>query len=188
MYVSQQEKIIYLANPKSASQATSGALCRNLVDMRRFGPHHNYPNQAANATLGYDPEDPEWLVITNVRNHFDAIVSWHFHYQAGMPFSAEFVDTLPVSVLKSYFPRKDSLWHLMCQHANRVVHMESLEPELNAVLAERGLGPIAVPVAHASEARQGRPYQEFYDEETRERVEEVYGEEMALYGYTWEDA
>ncbi len=187
MYVSKQERILYLANPKSASQATSGALCRMIADMRRFGPHHNYPNPAAMHTLQIDLEAEDWLVVTGVRNHFNTLVSWHHHYQHGVPFGVEFIDKLHKGLLGPYFPRHDQLWNYMVRHANRIVDVERLDLDLNSVLAERGLGPISVPIAHATAQRKGRPYQEFYDDELRAVVEERYKEEMALYDYTWED-
>lgn len=185
MYVSKEYRLIYLANPKTASRATAGALAREIPDMERFGPHHNLPEPKSLASLEIDLAD--YIVVTGVRFHPDALISWHFLYQHGVPWGIEFIDKLHKGLLGDYFPRDDRLFWLMCQYATHVIHMENLAPELNAVLAERDLGPISIPVVHASEQRNGRPWQDFFNPAERLYVEDRYGEEMAEYGYNWED-
>jgi hypothetical protein len=183
-YVNQLAKIVYLANPKTASISTSKALLHGAGFMRvnqMAGYHHAQPSERLGS---------EWIVCTAVRNHFDAFVSWYFHmnrHDKG-PFSTMFLDSLVGTTERPnhYFPHPHRMWHYQAQYATHLLHFESLEADLNAVLSLRDLGPVSLGEENVSVSRARRPYQEFHDLSTRLWIEKRYWEEMGELGYQWE--
>lgn len=183
-YVHKDARIVYLANPKTASISTSMALHMHAG----FTTHriHRQHHARLERSMGEG-----WIVCTTVRNHFDAFVSWYFHLnrQEQQPFSVTFLDDLVGERDKTnhYFPDPDRLWHYQAEFATHLLHFENLEAELNNVLALRGLSPVELPRENVSLSRKHRPYQDFHTPETRVWVEDRYGREMAELGYKWEE-
>jgi hypothetical protein len=131
-----------------------------------------------------------WIVCTTVRNHFDAFVSWYFHMNRHdkEPLTTKFLDGLIGTIERPnhYFPHPHRMWHYQAQFATHLLHFETLEQDLNAVLALRDIRPLTLTKKNVSESRAGRPYQDFHDLSTRLWIEKRYWEEMGELGYQWE--
>jgi hypothetical protein len=175
--VNEAAQIVYLAHPRTASHATALALSK-LGFSFRCKQHH--------APLDR-PLPADWLVVTTVRNHFDALVSWYeARYSHSRPFDVAFIEFL-LARHPYYFPNPTALWGLHTPHATDVVHWELLEPSLNRILGWRNLGPLTVASTNVGERRGGRSYQLYYDDEARAYVESRFALEMVELGYQYDD-
>lgn len=190
MYVQREARLVYLAHPRTASRATAQALCEQ-AGFEPVGEHHGRRTDEVPAAEG-------WRALTTVRCHHDAVVSWYcYRYRTQAwenplehrPLTPEWLrrETKP---WQGTYIRLDTGWlftHLHLLDADAVIRYETLEEDLNGELTQRGLGRVQLPEVGKSPLRRGRPYQAFYDAETRRAVEEVFGGEMRRLGYEWQD-
>ncbi len=175
-YVNEAKRIVYLAHPRTASHATAKALKQAGFTYR--SKYHHAP------LSGPLPDD--WLVLTTVRNHFDALVSWYEdRYSHSRPFDFTFIEFL-LAEHPYYFPTRTMLWGLHTPYATHIIHWEQLDVSLNGVLQAHGLGPILITRDNIGKRRQGRDYREYYDPDTREYVEDLFALEMGALGYSYD--
>ncbi len=121
----------------------------------------------------------KWIVFTTVRNHYDALVSWvckRYKNRTQTPWDLEAFKT---ALRANVWVEGHSLWGRHMHSADVVMRYESLELNLESVLGFR----LVIPPINVSEQRKGRPYREFYTDETREYVAERFGGEMRRFGY-----
>lgn len=134
-----------------------------------------------------EEERSQWEIITTVRNHFDALVSWSFMKTFALRrVSIRYVEGL-VDSTREYLLDPHRLWSYHVPDATRLLRYETLGEDLNDVLRDRGIQETEIPRENVSTDRRGRPYQEFFDLETRRFVEGLYREEMKELDYSWED-
>lgn len=189
MYVHPKLRVAYLAHPRTASQATAWALMQQvefvkvLPDGDRVrevqGQHHDGPP----AELAERVQREGWTVLTTVRNHYDALVSW-WYYRNRPQGLDRFVRELPW-MHTGYFPEPREMWALHSGLATRVLRYERLQRDLTRALERVALGPVHVPTVNVSEERTRRAYRPYYDEATRRWVRHWWGEEMEELGYEW---
>lgn len=190
MYVVPSLKVVYLAQPRTASRACARLLkeewgCNPLG----AGGHHAYrPKEVERyARVGY-------RVIVAVRNHFDIIVSWYHHNprwfdqsRPEMRFWA-FAKAFPTHARNTYVRPHQMYWGYQ-RIATHIIRYENLWDDF-----EEALGvPIPrskVEVIGKSDRKPYRWYYEQTDENdndygTREFIEQYYAEELERYGYSF---
>lgn len=197
MYLNRERRLIYLANPRTASVATAEALV--AVGFRQMGDHHAGLEshglvQLDHKSPAFDEicSDTYWKaaghrVFTAVRNPWDTCVSWMFHLKVPEPWSVE--------DFQHHLVEKAASGHLaggkLFRHAavaDDVVRFERLFWGLQAVLEdspgakEWEWKSLTLPRRNVSTAREGRPYQEFYAPTSQQWVTDTFGEEIEEYG------
>ncbi len=171
MWVSDEMQMVYLASPKTASKATKEAL-RPLGFEKRAGHHTVMPHPG-----------PGWTVFTTVRNHWDAWVSWFFFAgPRGLPFGQSWIERW-LANQRGYYPWPQEMYGLYTREADRVLRYEHLQEDLNDLFQRE----VPLPVVNEGVLRKHRPYQPFYDEQTRLWVGQNFSEEIERYGYTFEE-
>ena len=207
MYVHQEAKLIYLAHPRTASNSTAAALMTVGFEKVVPGDHHSRLSEAGPLMGLIDPVDryearSQWATFTTVRNHWDTVVSWMFaKYGGDDPLTVWNLERFCL-VLGERFPFARSgprrftrqnpwvgdstLWSRHGNDADITIRFERLAFGLTAVLNAHGVSvPEALPHLMKSDARDGRPYQDFYTPQTRSYVADRFGAEIERYGYTF---
>lgn len=169
-------KLLYLPHPRTASVATERMLdAMGFVDpaprLDKHAPISELEDYTGQTFTG-------WSVATTVRNHFDALVSWSFVEHPSIPFGLDWLETFVESCV---YVTGSALYPLHLETADVILRFERLESDLSEWL---NVG-VELGRAHVSEKRGGRPYQEFYNEDSREWVQRQYGAEMDDLGYGW---
>lgn len=130
----------------------------------------------------------EWTVFTTIRNHFDAAVSWVFRKyktRGGEPkeWNVEAFDLALGEANR--WTTEDRMWGLHGDDADVLVRYETLDEGLAAVCEGAGVTAPTVARHNVSRHRDGRPYQEFYDNDTRAYIERRFGTEMQELSYSF---
>ncbi len=174
MYIDRERKLVYLANPKTASQATAHALME--IGFTKFPKHSHHET----TPQGLGPDLTEYSIVMTVRHPADAAVSWFYNKgnnrdQQKAPKS--FIERLLQD--KHYFPYKDLFWGLHVEGANDILRYESLEEDLREWLGE----DIALPIMAVTVMKSGRDWREMITHPARKVLRDRFSEEAAHYGY-----
>jgi hypothetical protein len=185
MIVHHEARVIYLSHPRTASVATEKAL-------RSIGFHW-----AGKVSRHARLVDSDWWralppteratyeVLTTVRNPYDALASWWHHRDLGHPrLSVDWVHAFLTHDPK--YVLHGRLWALHGDDATTVLRFESIADDLGCALAAAGLDMPDFPPLNQTQRRGVRPYQDFYDDETREYVAFRLADDLSQYGYEWE--
>ena len=184
MFGHRDLKILYLAAPKTASVSTGEALVEYGFD--RTLNHHGLLEQAKTY---YDITN-EWKILTTVRNHWDTIVSWcMFRPYIRKTYGVCIDGVKHLMKCDAHLIKAKSLgdflggqfWWQHAPYATHILRFETLQEDLNAALGF----DLSLPHENKSEHREDRPYQEFYDEETKEFVAKLFSKEIKQYGYSF---
>jgi hypothetical protein len=143
MYVHDATGLAYLANPRTASRATAQAL--EGVGFRMVGSHHSGPEALYGDKYVMALLDRDSRFFTTVRDLLDTIGSWGRHLGMAEGLSD---GTVLARVLAQQLPIIEGWepWTLFphARVADRLLRYEHLDAELNALLAEYGLGPVTL--------------------------------------------
>lgn len=186
-YVHREAKIVYLAHPRTASVAISTALVEH-AGFEQVGDHF----AGAPRTNG-----DGWTVWTSVRNHFDAIASWHCaDHTLPVPATWASVEKLAERLfgrscascplghsLPSIHPPHVYYWH--AELADWLIDVETLEEDLWPLLRRADLPVVPLERENESESREGRHYQDLFHPGGRAYVEGLFHVEMRELGYSW---
>jgi hypothetical protein len=165
--------LAYLANRRAASNATAIALVRQLGFSRSLGSHHSAHYR------------PFLRYFTTVRRHWDAIASWAHAKEAPLPLSVDWLRS-QVTSIETRTNDQWRLWHwLGTPYDPTVLRYETLQGDLNAFLANHQLGPVQL--GRTKSKRNGEPYQEAFDSDSRQWVQDRYREEIDELGYQFEE-
>lgn len=133
MYVHRKAKAIYLANPRTASRSTAKAL--EGIGFLMEGSHHSWDPDRAR---GYR------VIFTTVRDIRGTLRSWGRGLRRDPD---DYENTLQLlEGTRTIIPDWPN-WTLFphVAHANRILHFESLQLELNLLLQELGLPRVELP-------------------------------------------
>jgi hypothetical protein len=185
VYINAERKLIYIANPKTASVATRDAL-RNQAGFQKYhkrtdsfpldinvdgGSHHGRLDS---------PPPPGWTVATSIRNPWKTMLSWYTaHEQFSEPFNWSWIDEWIRMHERQYFPDTSKLFWFGTEFADVIMRVENLVPDLCAFLGQE----ITVPRENVSTKKL--TVSEAYDEVTREYVAWRFAAEIQEYGYAY---
>jgi hypothetical protein len=185
MWVLEEEKLCYLANPKTASLATAYTL--ETLGFKHYGDQHCTPDQS-----GWERRqeiDDTWIIFSTVRNHYDVMVSWYFHNTirpgASKYFGWPFERFLYEWAHNPQWFRNNQMYGVRNPWCNRILRYETLQTDFNCLLKSLGFPPTLLQVHNVSRNRKKRPYHEFYTDKSVAFMEDRFGAEMRLlnYGY-----
>jgi hypothetical protein len=147
------------------------------------GNHHSVDEERCRLIL-----DSGGIIMATIRNPYDLLVSWYFHYKqrrgTKAPDMESFKTWLPQQLAHpNEYIRKGLFYGL--PWVNRVIRFEKLQDDFNAVLEEIGLEPITIGQFNVSRFREGQSYQEMYDSELIGLVVSHFGEVLAEHGYSY---
>lgn len=177
-------QVIYLSHPRTASRATEKAFESVGFEWVHNASRHQRLWDSDWWCYLSPEERAEWTVTTTVRNPFDAVVSWYLNrpYRFN-EFCPEWLNQL-LDHERRYL-HDERLWKLHGHRADHVFHFEQI-PECFDVLSEWGIQVPEVERVGVTERREGRDYQEFYDDEMQRVVREQFAADFEEYGYGWE--
>lgn len=172
MYWHPEDRLLYLASPRTASRATAEALLELGFDTD--GVHHSSLSDHRPPGFG-----DGWRIFTAVRNHFDALLSWAAHEPRtrSMPWGVEALGEL---VRRMGWSRDDAGGYELFPHRHRCDHLiryETLEEDLFDVL------DVPVDLSRRGVSDRGRELGELYDTDTIGRVWQLFGREIYELGY-----
>ncbi len=185
MYYHRKARVVYLANPRTASQATAAAFLTVGFEKAKPGDHHSRLFEVGPVT----PANRDDWVFTTCRNHFDAAVSWVFAKHQGEPPEWN-VDAFRNALEGNPWVGPDTLWHrhpFNSEVVDEFFRFESLEDDLARMLPPRGVAVPELRRINLSPDRNGAPYQFFYSPESRAYVAERFKTEIAAFGYRFID-
>jgi len=174
MYIHRKNQKAFLANPKTASQATATALLG--MGFRKFHKHSHHTT----TPIGLGPDLREYSVAMTVRHPCDAAVSWLYHKNQNLDqpkVTKSFIERLLED--KHYFPHKDLFWGMHVDGANYVLRYEHLEEDLRGWLGE----DIALPIIGITAAKANRDWRDMITAPARKVLRDRFSEEAAHYGY-----
>ena len=175
------DNLAFIAHPKSASTATMEVL--RTLGAQLYGNHHEVREDWCRPIL-----ESDGLVMSTIRNPFDVMVSWYFHYanrRKGVVMEP-FKEWLPW-ILDHPNPYLGQGMFFGLPWTNRVLRYENLQADFDSALSEVGLEPVAIPLANVSHLRERCPYQEMYIPKLRGLIEQHFEDELSDYGYSFEE-
>jgi len=152
----------FIAHPKTGSQ--SAAACLMELGFEECGNHHEI-------------REP-WLtglriIGATVRNPWDTVVSWYFHYHSVIPKFPLFETWFDGWITNTNRLVQQGLFFGL-PYATHVLHFENLDADWAAFLKDAGLPHTSLPHRNVGHFRNGRHYREFYDHRRKERVREKF--------------
>ena len=165
MYVHSDSKLIFLANPRTASTAVAAALMD--IGFEKKGKHHE----------AYEMGEA-WMTFTAIRNHWDAALSWVLAHN--FPMSIESLER----ALDNEYITENEMWSYHDQKIT--MRYEQLELWLDFILSCSGLPLVKLPEQNVSANRNGKHYREFYTPETRKYIFDRFEDEIVRLGYRYE--
>jgi len=164
-------KFVYLATPHTGSRSVRDAL-QGIEGTVTIDPHH-----ISWADLqGHKEIKGGEIRFCAIRNPYDLLVTWWLKTGASPHKGKTFADF----IARYHFAGQHCLYH-HAPDADVVMEVESLEADLNAVLADCGLDPVDLPRINVTEGKQ--PWQSYYDAECIELANRRFAEEFMQYGY-----
>jgi len=181
-----KDRGIFIAHPKIASRSIQRALMAEF-DAKQIGGRHD--------VIEIDIDEVKAAggsVACAVRNPYDVFVSWYFH---GVVSNAvrtkrygkisKFEEWLPGLLRCGNGYIEKGLFY-GSYYCDTIVRYENLQEDLNAWLAKIGLHHVELQVKGKATARNGRPYQVFYNEQTRKDITIFAAKELEEFGYEFD--
>ena len=200
-YISHRYKFIYFEVPKTGTRSVLDLLTEpaELTRMERRLGFLEYSHYRRFAFV----RNPWGRLLSCYQNkikkdknfqatHFQNGVMKKFHkfnvFYAGMPFG-EFVHAvgkIPDEFADGHFASQYR--RLILENEIVVDHLarfETFRDEIGSFLTTVGMD-VSLEVPHLNSSETGKPYQEYYDEETIRVVEERFKEDIRLFGYQFD--
>jgi len=177
MYYFREHNLYFLAQPRTASRAVA----KVMMDLgaKQSADHHG---------IGKIPDGA--FVMSTVRNHWDALVSWYTILQEARNLSLyQWITTHVVTgrtdAARHFIPHK--LYWRYLPYTTYVLRYESLNDDLCWCLQRHGLtfGTTQV-ISDSGSNRAGRQYALFYDSRSIHAVYDYYGDEIERLGYSFD--
>jgi len=171
MYILKDPDLVFLAQPRTASQAVAELLSQLGAD-----PHGNHHDVDVHHMIRL--QDQGFTSFSTVRNHWDAMVSWWYMYRArrhAATFEA-WCNWAPEN--HPYFRPRQMYWNQPAK-AQVILRFEHIDDDL-----ENLIPGYVLPRKNVSDKR--KRYQLYYDEKLRDLVGEWFAPEIEEYQYEFE--
>jgi len=185
MYLCPEIKVVFLAQPRTASRSCVHFL-QARTPMRRHKQSAGHHSIDIGDLKGYRREG--YRVVTAVRNHYDLIVSFYHHapHWFSRPKGEETFTNYVYDFAtheKNQYAEPHALYGKLQPYASHIIRYENLWDEFSA----------ATGLEVTAEDRQAfhmgksdrKPYREYYDEDTHRFIAGWYKHEMEEYGYSF---
>jgi len=179
VYVSDELRLVYLAQPRTASRAVARLLQSRfgatLVKCpgSPYGPGHH----SADPEKCAEYQERGYRVVTAVRNHWDLLVSWWF-CNARQPAWPEFVQYW-LNGPNNRWAIPHRFYHYLQPMADTIMRYETLRSDLMMVTGKQ----VNLPIMGASPRGH---YSHYYTPELAQQVGEWCRDEIERYGYAYE--
>ena len=211
MLVSHRYKFIYLKARKVAGTTIESVLERYCVspnDEKSYEINHdaNYKNtkhgiissrmrgksgggwynHKTSFEIKRDLKENEWenyVKICNIRNPYDMVVSW-FHYQTNTKGinKEKFNNFVKNNSKLSLIINNKRIWSDNNKYDFEYIRFENMEEDLNRIMKKLGLPKYEIDIPHFKKSIRG-DWKEYYDEETKEIVYNLFKDEIELFNY-----
>lgn len=163
-------KFLCLGTPRTGSTCVHHAL--GAIPGAKVFNQHLRRSVLIEENMGPYRGEHTFLVVRNV---YDLMVSWWLRSRTGMPF-VEYITTYD----NKHFVEDGRLFWLV-EDDMEILRYESLQQELDAVLARLGIDPRPLPFLNAT--RDKRPWRSYFGRSEVRATNDRFGDEMARYGY-----
>ena len=165
-----ENTLAYLAHPRTGSSATEEVLCSCFTPL-------GYKTARRHSGLDDIPDlTGKELVTTTIRNPLDLMASWFVLNQKWHKHGI-------VAFIKDYrhieLVKNDRLFYYLDWRVDVVMHFETLQRDLDNLLAKVGKASFKLPVINKTENK--KPFMEYHTEETVELLWERFPADMELY-------
>jgi hypothetical protein len=180
MYVSDEFRLVFLAQPRTASRAVAKLLTEQFgaVDTPTQGSEFGAGHHSAGIEYTLKYQRRGYTVFTVVRNHWDVIISWWYNNNCSPPWE-DWLDYWCRDEQTNRWTAPGQLFHHHPPMADLVIRYESLETELSELIGQ----PVEIPQIGLSPRVH---YSHYYNAGEREQVGDYYAAEIELYGYGFE--
>lgn len=186
MYIHREARVIYLAHPRTASVATATSLLH--VGFCKLEPPSDHHSRLWDQGTPVTPENrSQWTVLTTIRNHWDAAVSWafkRFKTRGGEPHLWGLA-AYHCAFEANHWVQPDRMWWLHADEADVILRYETLEEDLGRALASCGVRMPTLIQHNVSRNRRGRSYREFFDDDSRGYIGDRFASEIERFGYAF---
>ena len=129
----------------------------------------------------------EYIKITNVRNPWDLLVSmWHWEKRKKnnsiWAQKVDFKEYAKHHWIISNLKKNQKIWAYQDKYNFEYIRFENLEEDILKVCKKIGINVTNLHLGNFKKINR-KPYQEYYDEETKKIVGEVYKKEIDLFKY-----
>lgn len=177
MYLSKN--IIFLPHPRAGSRSIAKGL--EAIGFKMVGAHHDGPNPAI-----FDMDTIEdYLLFTNVRNHWDTLTSWFYNAvgQADFPkFTVEWVRNW-YKQNPTYFRLPRLFWFLGEFPQARILRYETLAEQFHEMFGPLLSEATSLPFVGKGEWRPAGHYREVMPNDVRDFIGETFADEIEELGY-----
>lgn len=202
--ISHEHRCIFSHVPKTAGKSVRWMFGLPEFEWQYDGSNPQIENGFGHRRLvEFSSEDyfARYFKFAFVRNPFDRLVSAFFYLDAGGCNGGDklfrdqhlakyrgsfpaFVEDLPALIDAQHF-RPQSAW--LCDDKGALLsdfvgRYETLEQDAKIVGRQLGLSFDGLPLINPS---RHAPYRSYYDDGTRRRVEEIYGDDLERFSYRW---
>jgi len=189
MYVIRDKKFCYLAQPRTGSRAIRKTLLEKLNAEQVAQHHTTWLDVPENRKFSWAwpsvTPNTSWVIVSTVRNHFDAVVSWFTSTHRG-PLSLRQYWEQHVKDQDHEYLKPHQLYWRYRPLSNRILRYESLQQDWDKVLESIGLPPTKIEHVNNPQAwRYGAKYRDLISPDLRFEIQAYYSEEMAELGYEW---
>jgi len=191
-----QKNYIYIRVPRTGSTSISDML---------GGTWPHFYASLVKDLIGKEDYEKRFS-FASVRNPWDRLVSWYLFnvsdpranteqsrryrdlgfkgwimascpYSGHKPHHFAHIPKDPISQLSWILDKDNKLI------VDKIVKLEEAEKDFESIKTELGLSQIVLSRLNNSPTRKFRNYREYYDDETREKVMDLYGEDVRYFGY-----
>lgn len=179
MYVYEPAKLIYLAEPRTGSHTMRQALLS--MGAKVCKSHHR--------RLVDEPELREkakaegWLVFSSVRNPWDWFVSnYHLNAERRVPFE----NWVYQNAQQVHSKGKGLLFYRHSPFSTHVIKFERMQEGFDQICKAAGIPSRRLNHENQSKKREERDYREYYNEENKLKIKELFSGEIAKYNYDFD--
>jgi len=186
--VSHKHKFVFIHSPKCGGGSIKKILRKHLAGSVIEAPNSNHWELWRHYELhGKDLLD-SYFKFGVIRNPWDRMVSWFHHCKSRHGFNGSFEDF----IIGEKFLNHNSFSRnkFLVEGENKmdfIIKLENIEEDFEIVTKKFGIKNYNMTRERHGSNRIGNSYEEYYNEETKNKVEETFSWDINNFGYSFGD-
>ena len=177
--ISHSHNFLFIQIPKTATSSIHGSLAQYMkYDYSKIGRHSKYSEAAE-----FYPESKNYFKFAFVRNPWDRLLSFYFFKKTDR---AKIKISDDLSLKNFILTEAGQTKFNQCSYIDGfdensfIGRFENLQEDFNKICETIDIPKQTLPLGNATKHNH---YTEYYDDETREIVEEKYAQDIDYFGY-----